>query len=195
MIPIVVNPARTSLALVGRGAVARRRLAALLAGGADAVAAFSDAPSPGAGRARRPPPPPPSAGARRVREDLGALGRRSAAAKAASLAALARRAGALVNVEDVKDGCDFHNRSAVRRDDFLLTVSTRGRSPGLAARIRRQLPQSFGPEWALPPEQLGARRDVWQRQRRHPAELAYLTNALIDRRGWLAPPASRGAIR
>ncbi len=46
MIPIVLDPNRTSLALVGRGEVARRRLDALLAGGADAIAVFSDAPSP-----------------------------------------------------------------------------------------------------------------------------------------------------
>jgi precorrin-2 dehydrogenase/sirohydrochlorin ferrochelatase len=193
MIPIVLDPTRTSLALIGRAEPARRRLELLLAGGADAIAVFSDAPSAdlaelAAHRLRR-----------RLPEASELAGFRVVwivdfpLAQARPLVAVARAAGALVNLEDVKDSCDFHNPSIVRRGDLLLTVSTGGRSPGLAARIRRQLERSFGPEWALRLEQVSARRAAWRRRTRPLAELARLTDAMIDRRGWLPRPAPRGA--
>ena len=69
-------------------------------------------------------------------------------AQAAPLARAARAAGCLVNVEDVIELCDFHNPAQVRRGDLLLTVSTGGKSPGLAARIRSELARTFGPEWS-----------------------------------------------
>jgi precorrin-2 dehydrogenase / sirohydrochlorin ferrochelatase len=193
MIPIVLDPTRTSLALVGRAEPARRRLELLLAGGADAIAVFSDAPSAdladlAAHRLhRRLPEARELAGFRVVWiVDLPL-------AQARPLVAAARAAGALVNLEDVKDSCDFHNPSIVRRGDLLLTVSTGGLSPGLAARIRRQLERSFGPEWALRLEQVAARRTAWRLRARPLAELARLTDAMIDRRGWLPRLPSRGA--
>jgi precorrin-2 dehydrogenase/sirohydrochlorin ferrochelatase len=191
LIPIVLDPNRTSLALVGRGEVAYRRLATLLAGGADAIAVFSDAPSSkladlAAHRLRRRLPGPGDLADFRVLwiADLPL-------AEATPLAALARRACGLVNVEDVKDWCDFHNPSLVRRGDLLLTVSTAGRSPGLAARIRRELERSFGPEWAARLERLGAKRSAWKRRGRPLPELARLSDAMIDRQGWLAREAPR----
>ncbi len=191
MIPIIVDPATTAIGLVGRGEVACRRLEGLLAGGAERAAVFSDRPSAelvelAGERLRRHLPSADELARIRVLwiADLP-LG------EAAPLAALARALGVLVNVEDVKAWCDFHNPSIVRRGDLLLTVSTGGKSPGLAARIRRQLAQSFGPEWARRVDQMGSRRAVWRRQRRPLAELARLTDALIDRHGWLARPASR----
>ncbi len=112
-------------------------------------------------------------------------------AEAVSLARRARALGVLVNVEDVIGWCDFHNPSVVRRGDLLLTVSTGGRSPGLAARIRRELALRFGPEWALRLERLGARRAAWRRRPRPLAELARLTDAMIDRERWLPREHSR----
>jgi precorrin-2 dehydrogenase/sirohydrochlorin ferrochelatase len=101
------------------------------------------------------------------------------------LAGIARSAGTLVNVEDRRAWCDFHSPALVRRGDLLLTVSTNGRSPGLAARIRRRLEGSFGPEWAERLDRLGTKRDAWRRRPRPLAELARLTDAAIDRQGWL----------
>ena len=191
MIPIVLDPTKTSLALIGRAEPARRRLELLLAGGADAIAVFSDAPSAAladlaAHRLRRRLPEASELAGFRVVwiVDLPL-------AQARPLVAAAGAAGALVNLEDVKDACDFHNPSIVRRGDLLLTVSTGGHSPGLAARIRRQLERNFGPEWALRLEHIGARRAAWRRRARPLAELARLTDAMIDRRGWLPLPASR----
>ncbi len=195
MIPIVLDPKVVPIALIGRGELACRRLEWLLAGGADSVAVFSDQASSKlkelAGEHLRLRLPSIDELAKLPVLWIADL----PPSHAIPLAKLARSLGVLVNVEDVTAACDFHNPSVVRRGDLLLTVSTGGRSPGLAARIRRQLAASFGPEWAPRVDQIGARRAAWRRQRRPLAELARLTNALIDRHGWLPGPASRGAIR
>lgn len=87
-----------------------------------------------------------------------------AEAEAAGIAATARKAGRLVNAEDIKPLCDFHVPSTVRRGDLLLTVSTGGRSPGLARRLRRRIEALFGPEWAGRLDELANLRDDWRRQ-------------------------------
>ena len=83
----------------------------------------------------------------------------------------------------------------VRRGDLTLTVSTNGRSPGLAKRIRRYLEQLFGPEWADRVDDVAARRTAWRSAGADMATLGNRTDALIARRRWLhaddprVPPA------
>ncbi len=193
MIPIVLDPEMTSMALIGRGEVALSRLAWLELGGVQDLRVFSDQPSPDLAEAAgkrlqyRLPEIEELAGIQVVwiadlPMDL-----------ALPLATTARTNGALVNVEDVKQGCDFHNPALVRRGDLLLTVSTNGKSPGLAARIRRQLAETFGPEWAEHLKAIGRKRDAWKRRERPLSELASLTDATIDAKGWLqqAAPGQR----
>ncbi|HBR68531.1 MAG TPA: siroheme synthase, partial [Rhodospirillaceae bacterium] len=66
--------------------------------------------------------------------------------QAEEIAAACRDLGVLVNVEDVMHLCDFHTPSVIRRGDLLLSVSTGGKSPGLAKRLREYLSHLFGPE-------------------------------------------------
>jgi precorrin-2 dehydrogenase / sirohydrochlorin ferrochelatase len=185
MIPVIVDPKQASIALIGRSHAAERRLELLLEGGAERLTVFADEPSPGlaarAGtRLRRRLP---------EEEELRAFALLWIVdlpiAEAAPLARAARAAGCLVNVEDVIEFCDFHNPAQVRRGDLLLTVSTGGRSPGLAARIRSELARAFGPEWADRLNFIATRRAVWRRPGRPLDELARLTNATIDANGWL----------
>jgi precorrin-2 dehydrogenase/sirohydrochlorin ferrochelatase len=195
MIPIVVDPKQSSLALIGRGTAAERRLELLLAGGAEQIAVFSDAPSPrlaelAAHRLRRHLP-----GAAELARFALLWIADLPIAQAAPLARAARAGGCLVNVEDVVAFCDFHNPSQLRRGDLLLTVSTAGKSPGLAARIRAQLAQAFGPEWAGRLERIGEQRNAWRREERSLAELARLTNATIDANGWLPKDAASKDLR
>jgi precorrin-2 dehydrogenase / sirohydrochlorin ferrochelatase len=97
----------------------------------------------------------------------------------------------LVNVEDVTEGCDFHTPALVRRGDLLLTVSTAGRSPGLAARVRARLEAEYGPEWDERLGELARKRAAWRRRPRALEELAALTDAVINGKGWLAEEAHR----
>ena len=103
--------------------------------------------------------------------------------EAAALAALARSERVLVNVEDRPALCDFHSVAEVRRGDLLLTVSTGGASPGLAARIRARLAAEFGPEWADRLALLRGHRAAWRKEGR---DVTALTDALLHANGWLA---------
>lgn len=61
----------------------------------------------------------------------------------------AARAGQLLNVVDDPQGCTFQVPAVARRGDLLLTVSTCGRSPAMAAMIRRRLEEEFGDEYLV----------------------------------------------
>lgn len=59
-----------------------------------------------------------------------------------------RHSGALVNVASDAAAGTFHTVGTVRRGDLLITVSTGGQSPALAARLRAELAARYGPEYA-----------------------------------------------
>jgi siroheme synthase-like protein len=59
----------------------------------------------------------------------------------------ARERGVLANLVDDVDHCDFAAPAIVRRGELQIAVSTGGRTPALASRLRRLLEERFGPEW------------------------------------------------
>jgi precorrin-2 dehydrogenase/sirohydrochlorin ferrochelatase len=71
---------------------------------------------------------------------------------------LARRRGVLCNVVDVPELCDFYYPAVVRRGALQIAISTEGRSPALAQRLRKQLEREFGPEYQEWVEELGRSR-------------------------------------
>jgi precorrin-2 dehydrogenase/sirohydrochlorin ferrochelatase len=62
-------------------------------------------------------------------------------------AGIARERGVFVNVVDQPSDCDFIVPSILRRGDLIIAVSTSGRSPALAKRIRERLASQFGDEY------------------------------------------------
>jgi precorrin-2 dehydrogenase/sirohydrochlorin ferrochelatase len=68
--------------------------------------------------------------------------------------------GILCNVVDVPDLCDFYYPSVVRRGDLQIAISTAGRSPSLAQKIRQQLEKQFGPAYAAWVAELGETRKL-----------------------------------
>ena len=66
---------------------------------------------------------------------------------------------ALCNVVDVPELCNFILPSIMRRGDLAIAVSTAGASPALARKIRLELEQTYGEEYALALEILGALRE------------------------------------
>jgi len=164
MLPIVLDAARLKIGLVGTGPRADRRLALLQAGGARDVARFAEPPGDFAGF------------------DLVYF------TDATAAAAQARAQGALVNVEDVADQCDFHTPAIVRRGALTLTVSTQGRAAGLSAVLARYLEKLFAPAWALRLAIVEAKRRTWRAQGLGHREIAAKIEALIDQADWL--PAS-----
>ncbi len=60
----------------------------------------------------------------------------------------ARSKGLLVNAVDQPLDCNFILPSVLRRGDLLISVSTSGRSPALAKKVREDLEHVFGDEYA-----------------------------------------------
>ena len=110
----------------------------------------------------------------------------------AGLAQAARAAGALVNVEDMPDLCDFHVPAQVRRGDLLLAISTSGRSPGLARIVREHLETLFGPEWDGILENVASARQQWRSEGLPPDEVSRRTRAMLDWRN-LSAASGTGA--
>jgi siroheme synthase-like protein len=82
----------------------------------------------------------------------------------ASVFAEAERSNILCNSVDDIDHCHFYYGSVVQRGDLQIAISTNGKSPALAQRLRQELEQQFGPEYALWLEWLGAAREVLRSQ-------------------------------
>ena len=61
----------------------------------------------------------------------------------------AEKNGQLLNVVDDPDSCSFHVPATLRRGDLTIAVSTRGKSPAVAALIRENLEEEFGPEYDI----------------------------------------------
>jgi uroporphyrin-III C-methyltransferase/precorrin-2 dehydrogenase/sirohydrochlorin ferrochelatase/precorrin-2 dehydrogenase/sirohydrochlorin ferrochelatase len=60
----------------------------------------------------------------------------------------AEQRGIFANVEDDLDHCSFIAPSIVRRGDLVIAISTSGRAPALAVRLRQRFERELGPEYA-----------------------------------------------
>jgi precorrin-2 dehydrogenase/sirohydrochlorin ferrochelatase len=54
----------------------------------------------------------------------------------------------LCNIADVPDICNFILPSIIRRGDLVIAVSTSGKSPAFAKKLRKDLEKNFGDEYA-----------------------------------------------
>jgi len=99
-----------------------------------------------------------------------------------------RRAGALVNVADDPEACDFFLPAVLRRGQLQLAVTTGGRSPALAARLRRLLAEMFPPSWEEVVALLGEAREAAREQGHDESTRRELSRALaaLDLPGLLA---------
>jgi precorrin-2 dehydrogenase / sirohydrochlorin ferrochelatase len=193
MLPIALDVGRLPVALVGRGAAACRRLSLLDQAGARRVVVFSD----------RPEAALIAAAGDRLRRRLPEHADLAATAlllvcdlppeSARALAEAARALGRLVNVEDATALCDVHMPAIVRRGDLVLAISTGGKSPGLAAALKRWLEALLDARWGERLQALARRRRQWRARGHDTAELGALTQRLIARERWL-PGADRDAV-
>ncbi|CAG7655404.1 bifunctional precorrin-2 dehydrogenase/sirohydrochlorin ferrochelatase [Paenibacillus allorhizosphaerae] len=137
--------------VVGGGQVAERKTGALLEAGARVTAlsprftpqleAWAAQGTVAALRCRYEPGLPALAAARLV------FAATDDASVNAAVRAEAEALGKLVNVADDAEASGFIVPAAVRRGRLTLAVSTAGASPAVAALLRRQLEETFGPEY------------------------------------------------
>jgi len=76
----------------------------------------------------------------------------------AAVLAEARRTGILCSVADQPETGDFTLPAMVSRGDLIVTVSTSGKSPALARRLRKDLEAQLGEEYDVALRLLGALR-------------------------------------
>jgi precorrin-2 dehydrogenase / sirohydrochlorin ferrochelatase len=99
----------------------------------------------------------------------------------------ARQRGIWVNIVDTPVACDFIAPAIVRRGALQIAISTGGNSPTLAQRIRAQLEQTYGPEYAELLAWLGQERERIRRQVVDPAarkaHYAQLVDDILERLG------------
>jgi uroporphyrin-III C-methyltransferase / precorrin-2 dehydrogenase / sirohydrochlorin ferrochelatase len=163
LFPIFVKLEGRPVLLVGAGPIAESKIGGLLAAGAVVTVVAPDA----------------TAGIQKLAEDgtifwhQRAFDSRDLDGMTLVVAAVPQQAasliyeeaqirGVLVNSVDDPDNCDFYYPAVVNRGDFQIAISTAGHSPALAQRIRLELEQQFGPEYADWIQQLGdARRDLF----------------------------------
>lgn len=86
----------------------------------------------------------------------------------------------LCNIADRPEVCNFILPSIVQRDDLVITISTSGRSPALAKKLRKKLNQQFGKEYGDLLKLMGAIRKKLLSQAHEPEAHKPLFEQLID---------------
>ena len=110
------------------------------------------------------------------------------------LAREARARGVLINVVDDIPNCDWAMPSIVRRGELVLAISSGGASPALTKKLRIELQERFGEEWAevlavvreVREETLPSLPDLRERSRRWSAALDLDEAAALVRSGQAA---------
>ena len=72
----------------------------------------------------------------------------------------AEKNNTLLNVADVPDRCNFILPATARSGDLSISVSTAGKSPALAGKLRREIEGLFGPEYGVLLDVLGDLREI-----------------------------------
>jgi len=88
--------------------------------------------------------------------------------------------GLLCNAVDDIENSHFYYGSVVQRGDLQIAISTNGKSPALAQRLRKELEAQFGPEYESWIEWLGAAREVLRASGAAPAQTKEMLHSLAS---------------
>jgi precorrin-2 dehydrogenase/sirohydrochlorin ferrochelatase len=162
--PVMLKIANKRCVVIGGGKVAERKVSALLEAGANVLVVAEEATEglqslASAGKIqliKKPFSEDCLAGAFLV---IAATG--SEQVNEAVVAA-GRAVGALVNVVDSPQLCSFYVPASVRRGNLIISISTAGESPALAARLQDELERTYGEEYGLLSQLFGELRQEVQ---------------------------------
>ncbi|MBI1243863.1 MAG: hypothetical protein GC202_02565 [Alphaproteobacteria bacterium] len=181
MLPVVLNPVRFSIALIGSGSRAVRRSDLLIEAGATRISRLDencDLASVDFGKF----------------DLVYAVG--LSPEMSSEVSRLAHKSGCLLNVEDQPELCDFHSPAVVRRGALTFSVSTEGSAPGLAGVIAEHIAELFAPVWATRIRLMEAKRRAWRALGATHGEIRDSFRMELRRRGWIraAAPVGGGKI-
>ncbi|MBA4368514.1 MAG: siroheme synthase [Desulfobacterium sp.] len=86
----------------------------------------------------------------------------------------------LCNIADVPEACNFILPAIVTRGDLIIAISTSGNSPAFAKKLKKNLEEQFGEEYALLLNLMGAIRKKLLAQAHEPEEHKHLFEQLLD---------------
>lgn len=93
----------------------------------------------------------------------------------------AEKLNMLCNIADRTEACNFILPSIVNRGDLTISISTSGKSPAFAKKLRIELEEQFGSEYAELLRLMGAIRKKLLSQKHQPEEHKQLFEQLISR--------------
>lgn len=178
--PIFLNVKDRPCLVVGGGRVGARKTATLVSAGASVTVVspeFGDqlAAMPGIQREHRFFDP----------EDLEGVFLVFAATSDTAvnqwILAEAQKAGVLCNSADAPDQGDFILPAVMSRGDLICAVSTSGASPALARKIRMDLDQAYGPEYAAFLELMRAVREKLLASGHDPDDHQQIFRAMMEK--------------
>jgi len=97
----------------------------------------------------------------------------------------ARLRNVLCNAVDDPKNCDFYYPAVVNRGDLQIAISTGGRSPALAQRLRQELAEQFGPEYESWVTELGMAREEMVAQIHDPEARKKLLHEIASREAFI----------
>lgn len=86
----------------------------------------------------------------------------------------------LVNSADDPDNCHFILPASIRRGDLIISISTGGASPAMAAILRERLEAEIGEEWGTLTELMAEAREKLQRQGRSTEGMGDIWRAMVS---------------
>ena len=89
--------------------------------------------------------------------------------------------GILCNIADRPEACNFILPSIVNRGDLVISISTSGKSPAFAKKLRKDLERDFGNEYAEFLKLMGAIRNILLAKKHEPEAHKHLFEQLISR--------------
>ena len=93
----------------------------------------------------------------------------------------ARRLGVLCNIADQPEVCDFILPAIVKQGDLTIAISTSGKSPAFAKKLRKDLEKKFGTEYADFLKLMGEIRKKLLSEAHEPEAHKHLFEQLIER--------------
>jgi len=89
--------------------------------------------------------------------------------------------GILCNIADRPEACNFILPSIVNRGDLMISISTSGKSPAFAKKLRKDLEGDFGNEYAEFLKLMGAIRNILLAKNHEPEAHKHLFEQLISK--------------
>jgi len=93
----------------------------------------------------------------------------------------AEKLNMLCNIADRPEACNFILPSVVKRGDLVISISTSGKSPAYAKKLRKDLEKQYGEEYGILIRMMGAIRSRLLREQHEPEAHKHIFEELIEK--------------